>query len=251
MRKLTIFIAILIIATVANASAERRVHKNVPLELTGSLSLDTHNGSITVTTWNQATVDVSARIESGEWANDEDVNRTDVKVSGSNGSVRIESDYSAVPMRFTWFGAQRNLPVIHYTISMPATARLDIEAHNATVHVTALRNDVRINTHNGDIDIADLDGGATIETHNGDVRIAYSRFAKSSRFETHNGGIDIRLPAQARFHVNASGHHMGVNSDFPVVVDSMRDSRYVGDVNGGGPELRVSTHNGQLKIRKG
>ena len=57
---------------------------------------------------------------------------------------------------------------------------------------------------------------------------------KSGRIESHNGVIDIRLPAQARFRVNASGHHMGVDSDFPMVIDSVERSRYVGDVNGGG-----------------
>ena len=43
---------------------------------------------------------------------------------------------------------------------------------------------------------------------------------------------------------------MDMSSDFPITVGAMGDSRYVGDVNGGGPELRVSTHNGALKLRK-
>src|SRR5437762_12811488 len=64
MRKGTItFFAILMVAAAASASAERRVHKSVPIDLNGSLSIDTHNGSITVNTWHQATVDICARIE--------------------------------------------------------------------------------------------------------------------------------------------------------------------------------------------
>ena len=93
---------------------------------------------------------------------------------------------------------------------------------------------------------------AEIETHNGDVRVSYRNFARRSTFETHNGGIEIRLPAGSRFHVNASGHHMDVDSDFPTTVTKApREGRFVGDVNGGGPELRVSTHNGSLRLRKG
>ena len=62
----------------------------------------------------------------------------------------------------------------------------------------------------------------------------------------------FRLPAGSRFHVNASGHHMDVDSDFPTTVTKApREGRFVGDVNGGGPELRVSTHNGSLRLRKG
>ncbi len=249
MRRLLVSISIFLVATIAAAS-ERKIHRTAQLDLTGNLSIDTHNGSITVTTWNQPAVDVMARIEPADFGKDEDVQKTDVKVTGSSGSVRIESDYSDVPTRLTWFGVQRDLPQIHYTISMPATARLDVDAHNARIRVTGLRGDLKVNTHNGDIDVADFDGGASIESHNGDVHIGYRSFTKSARVETHNGGIDFKLPAQARFHVDARGHHMDMSSDFPITVGSMRDSRYVGDVNGGGPELRVSTHNGALKLRK-
>src|SRR6266849_8188394 len=166
MRRLLVSLSIFLIATMAAAS-ERRLHRTAQLDQTGSLSVDIHNGSITVTTWNQSTVDVTARIVPSDFGRDEDVKKTDVKVTGSNGSVRIESDYSDVPTRFTWLGVQRDLPLVHYTISMPATARLDVDAHNASIRVTALRNDIKVNTHNGDIDINDFDGGATIETHNG------------------------------------------------------------------------------------
>jgi hypothetical protein len=250
MRKLLISLSIFLVATVAAAS-ERRIHRTAQLGLTGSLSIDTHNGSITVTTWNQPMVDVTARVMPGEFGNDNDIEKTDVKVTGSNGNVRIESDYSDVPTRFTWLGVRRDLPLVYYTISMPATARLDVDAHNASIRVTALRSDIKVNTHNGDIDINDFDGGVSIETHNGDVHIGYSRLTKSARVETHNGGIDFRLPPQARFHVNARGHHMDMSSEFPITIGGTGDSRYIGDVNGGGPELRISTHNGALKLRKG
>ena len=249
MRRLLVSLSIFLIATIATA-AERKLHRTAQLDPAGSLSIDTHNGSITITTWNQPNVDITARIEPAEFGRDEDVEKTDVKVTGSSGSVHIESDYTDVPTRLTWFGIQRDLPLIHYTIAMPATARLNIDAHNSSIKVTSLRGDVRVSTHNGDIDINDFDGAASIESHNGDVHLGYRNFTKSARVETHNGGIDFRLPAQARFHVNASGHHMDMSSDFPITVGTMGDSRYVGDVNGGGPEVRISTHNGALKLRK-
>jgi hypothetical protein len=251
MRKTLIVFCLLLIAA-AGQAADKRLHKTAPLAPNGSVSIDTHNGTVVVTTWNQPTVDVTARIEPGEWGNQEDVNDTDVKVTGTPGDVRIESDYTAVGTHITWFGVSRNLPLVHYTISLPATARLSITDHNANVRVTGLHNDLRVSSHNGSVEVGDLDGAADIETHNGDVRVAYSRFTRSSSFETHNGGIDIRLPAGAQFHVNANGHHMDVDSDFPTMVTkSPREGRYVGDINGGGPQLRVSTHNGSLRLRKG
>jgi hypothetical protein len=250
MRKTSVILGLLLVAVAANA-ADKRVHRTTSLAPNGSVSIDTHNGTIVVTTWNQPTVDVTARIEAGEWGSQEDVNDTDVKVTGAGSDVRIESDYSSVGSHITWFGVSRNLPLVHYTISLPATARLSITDHNTSVRVTGLRNDLRVSSHNGSVEVADLDGAADVETHNGDIRISYARFTRSSSFETHNGGVDIRLPAGAKFHVNANGHHMDVDSEFPTVVShAPREGRYVGDINGGGPELRVSTHNGSLRLRK-
>ena len=100
-----------------------------------------------------------ARIEPAEWGSSEDVDKTDVKVTGSGSSVSIESDYTDVATRITWFGVSRNLPLVHYTISMPATARLSVNDHNANVRVTGLRNDLRVSTHNGSVDVTDLDIG--------------------------------------------------------------------------------------------
>jgi hypothetical protein len=250
MRKTEMLVCVALLVAMTAGAAEKRVHKTVPLSPSGNVSIDTHNGTVTVTTWNQPSVDVSARIEPGEFSSVDDVNETEVRVTGSGGSVHIESDYSAVPSHFVFFGFSHELPLVHYTISVPAGARLDVDAHNSTVRVSGLRNDLRISTHNGNIELADVDGGASIETHNGDVRVAYSRLAKASRILTHNGDIDLRIPAQARFRVNASGNHLGMSSDFAAVVKSMDRSSYVGDFNGGGPELRITTHNGSVKLTK-
>ncbi|MGZ7039433.1 MAG: DUF4097 family beta strand repeat-containing protein, partial [Thermoanaerobaculia bacterium] len=249
MRKITLVLLLLAIAPMTMA-AERRIHKLMPLDANGRVLIGTHNGSITVTTWNQPNVDIDAQIVPAEWSDDEDVQRTDVKITGSGSSLHIESDYTNVPSHSSWFGASHNLPPIHYKISMPATATLDIEGHNSSVRVTGLRNDVSVRSHNGRVDLADLGGAAEIETHNGDVSVGFSRFAKASRIETHNGSAEIHVPQDARFHVEASGHHLGFDSEFGVVTTRMNRSHYVGDVNGGGPELRFESHNGMLRLRK-
>ncbi|HUJ12834.1 MAG TPA: DUF4097 family beta strand repeat-containing protein [Thermoanaerobaculia bacterium] len=249
MRRVSLAVLLLLIAAVAGAATERRVHKTVAVNPAGTVSIDTHNGSVVITTWNQPSVDINARIESEPFGSSEDVDKTDIKVGGSGGDVTIESDYSNVPTRLTWFGASRDLPLVHYTISLPPGVRVSIKEHNASVNVTGLQNDLRVSGHNGNVEVANLGGAADIETHNGDIRVAFSRFDRSSSFETHNGGIDIRMPPAARFHVNASGHHMDVSSEFATVV-TRSGEQYLGDVNGGGPELRVSTHNGSLRLRK-
>jgi putative adhesin len=247
MRRVTIFAALLFVATAAVA-ADRVIHKTAALDANGRLSIDMHNGSITITTWSRPSVDIQARVIDEPFVSDEDLKATDVRVDGSGGSVRIETDYSAIGWDVLWWSGHR--PPVEYTISMPAGAALRVTTHNATTRVTGLRNDVEIETHNGSIEVDDLDGAATLETHNGSVRVGFSRFARNSRISSHNGALDVRIPGASRFHVDADGHRLRLDSDFDASVRSVDRDRFTGDVNGGGPELRLTTHNGSVRLRK-
>ena len=242
MRKL----ALILLLLAPLAFADKRVHKT--FGATDRVSITTHNGTITITAWNQPTVDVNATIEATDYP--EDVEKTDVKFTQSGGSIRIESDYDNVPSHGSWFGTNRQLPPIHYTISMPATAKLEISAHNARVRAGGLRNDANVDTHNGNVELLDFDGAAAIETHNGDIAIAFARYTKPSRIETHNGSVQVTVPSDARLHIDASGHHLGVDSELGMQTTRVSESHYTGDVNGGGPELRFESHNGTLKLLK-
>lgn len=246
MRKLALVLGMSVLAPMA--MADRTVHQTLPLEANGRVTLGAHNGTVTVTTWNQPNVDINARIEQGTFGDASDVEKTKIDITGSGSSVRIETNYDAI-MPSRWFG-NRELPPVHYTISMPATAKLEVSVHNATVKATGLRNEVVVDSHNGPVNLADIDADTKVETHNGDVTIAFARFAKASRIETHNGSVEVSVPADSRFHVDASGHHLGLDSELGVAATKVSDSHYTGDVNGGGPELRFEAHNGSLKIRK-
>jgi hypothetical protein len=243
--------------TLVQASTIRHFHRVVALDADGRLSIDTHNGSVTVTTWKQPNVQIDARIEADpQSGTPEDVEKTNIKVTGSGSSVRIESDYSALTSHGSWLGvsisfnSQSNLPLIHYTISMPSTAALKIDEHNSKIVVSGLHNDLTIDGHNGPIEVHDLDGAARIETHNGPISVAFARFARASSFETHNGDVEVRMPAQSRFDLSAEGHRSRpVSSDFAFAVNQA-DSEVSSHVNGGGPELRFSSHNGMLHLVK-
>ena len=255
MRTMNVVLAgasVLLLATAASA-ADRRVHETANLDPSGRFSLVMHNGTVTVTPSNQSRVTIDATIEPGEIGYDEDVDKVDIRVSGSGSSVHVDTNYDRVGYHRTgWLfaGDQRVLPPVHYTISLPSTASLEIEDHNATVRVTGMSGDVRISAHNGRIEANELGGAADITAHNADVRVGFTRFGKASEIETHNGSIDVRLPSDARFDIDARGHHLGVDSDFPVVARDLDRDTYVGNVNGGGARLRISTHNGSVRLRK-
>src|SRR5258708_17304236 len=104
MRKTGIVLCVVVLLAATAVAADKRVHQNVALAASGSVSIDTHNGTITVTAWNQPSVDVTARIEQGLFISDGDVPKTEVRGTGSAENLRIESDYSAIMSRLFWLG---------------------------------------------------------------------------------------------------------------------------------------------------
>jgi hypothetical protein len=235
------------------ASNVKEIHRNVPLAANGSVSLEMHNGSVDVTAWNQPSVDVSARIEPEPYSGRaEDVQATNVRISGDGTSVSIESDYSAIQEHWSFLtlGWNRSLPLIHYTIRVPATARVHVEEHNATAQVSGLRGDVSVRSHNGAVRVRDLAGAADIETHNGDIDVEFASFAKTSRLTTHNGDVEVAMPAASRLTLSANAHRRNpVSSDFPLLIRTSHPI-LAATINGGGPELRFTAHNGELMLRK-
>lgn len=243
----------------AQASDVKEVHKTLALEKDGRLSVNTYKGSITVTTWDRPEVKIDARIEpDGDDREDrEKVQWTDVRISGGGGSVEVKSDYDNVKRHERhFFGIfdfdHGSLPFVHYTIQMPATARLDIEDYKSDTRVTALKADLRLHTYKGMARVADLDGAARVETYKGDVRVEFARFTRASRFETHKGEIDLRLPRDSRFELDAdTGRRGDIETDFAIMSRAGRSNhgyRASGAVNGGGPELRMTTYKGTLRV---
>ena len=241
------------VSTVSAASNVKEIHRTVALAANGSVSIETHNGSVNVTAWNQPTVDVSARIEPEPYSGvAEDVQLADVRISGDGSSVSIQSDYTAIKEHWSFlaFGWSRSLPLIHYTIRVPATARVHVEEHNAAATLTGLRSDVSVRSHNGSVRVRDLAGAADIQTHNGNIDIDFASFAKASRLTTHNGDVEVVMPAASRVTLNANAHRRNaVSSDFPLLITTSHPL-LAATINGGGPELRFIAHNGELTLRK-
>lgn len=251
-----IVVFLLLLAPVAiQASPSREVHKVVDLDPSGRVTIDTHNGSVTITTWDRPSVQIDARIDPGDRWSSDDVGRTKVRIGGSRSEVNIESDYSELEGWSSnwWLGLFNgtSLPLIHYTVKMPSSARLRIKDHNADIRVTGLRGAVDIRTHNGDVTLLDFDGAAEIETHNGGGRITFTRFTRDFRLSTHNGSFRVSLPEGSRFNLDVDSHRgNAVHSDFALAGLRGDRSRLVTTVNGGGPELRFVTHNGSLALER-
>jgi hypothetical protein len=244
-------------------TASKDVHRTVTLAKDGRVEIETYKGSVKVTAWDRPEAEVTARIVADDACGDAKyqagmVRDTEVRIDGEGGSLRIRSDYAGARHLHTWFvwplSSCSALPFVHYTISMPRNARLDLKDHKSRIEVADLASDVRISTHKGEVRLTGVAGRVNLDTHKGDVRVAFAKMTGDSRFETHNGDIEITVPRDARFAVSADvGRRGRLHSDFPVTTRAAnrhgRDERVEAAVNGGGPELRMATHSGTFRLR--
>ena len=224
------------------AADTKNIDKTLPLKANGTVTLDAHNGSILISTWDRAEVEIHVQIDAGG-ASVEDrrrFNDTTVDIDGSSDLISIKSrtpddDGWSVLSWFANLGFWGNSPEIRYTITAPRAARWRISNHNGTAEIRDVNAPLELDTHNGRARVVNLGGPLELSMHNGDAQIDFASFSRDSRIETHNGTVEVALPASSRFKLHSDGHNMRVYSDFPV--------------NGGGPGLWLTSHNGRFRLR--
>jgi hypothetical protein len=209
--------------------------------------LDTHNGSIDVHTWDRDEVEIHARIEAAS-SSPSDARRFDeakVDITSSSDAVRIVSRYPMTAW-WAWFGMN---PTIHYTITAPKTARWTIDDHNAAAEVRDVHAALNVRTHNGTVRAVGLDGPLQVDGHNGSVTADFVSF-HGATVTTHNGSVELRLPATATFSLQADARRALVHSDFPVTIHGWgrRSELLQAAASGGGPTLYFRSHLGQLRL---
>lgn len=253
---------VLLAAGAAQAAEFKEIHQTIPLDKNGRVSIDNFKGSITVKTGDEPEVRMGVRIEPDGMAADPEeqkkVGLTEVRISGSGSSVSIRTSYDRLKHRsfLGLFGFGRgSLPLVHYTLQVPATARLEIKDYKSNIQITDLRADLKLKTYKGKAEIERLDGAADIETYKGEVHVEFARFERASRLNTYKGDFEVRLPKDSRFDLDAdTGRRGDLDSEFSFVTASSHRhwgsrGRAFGSVNGGGAALRFTTYKGNLRLR--
>ena len=278
------------------ASAVKTYSDTVPLDADGRVRIDTYKGSVTVATWDRDEVRYAIRIEPDD--DPDAVAQTEVKIDRSDRSIRFASDYDGVEgedgeRETRFFGlikvgssGGRSLPFVHYTLTVPRTATLQIDDYKSTIdvrdvaadvdletykgeialanlggdlrlntykgtgEVEGLRGDLRLDTYKGRIDVTGLAGRARVDTYKGDVRLAFDAFEADTEVDTYKGRIRFTLPAGTGFDLDTDfGDRADLGANFATTDLRSGDHDYRGPVNGGGPELALSSYKGSFEIR--
>jgi len=228
------------------------VNRTVALNGSGSLEIETHKGSIKVSTWDRQEVEIQARIESepGTIMDRRRFDGTDVHIDSSPDAVRIKTYYPD----FNWCCSDDNgtNPEVRYTIRMPKTARLTIRDHRSDTEVTGLQGSLDLTTHRGSARLHGLGGALHLDTHRGEVEVEFASFTANSKIVNYRGTVELSMPKSSRFDLQTnSGRRGSIETDFSVMTHtiSRRGETVHGAVNGGGPALRIETERGEVRVR--
>ena len=288
-RTLALGLALLFAVGVASVHAqpyERIVRDTVSVE-EGPLVLENQSGSITISPWDRDVVAYRARIVSEQM--ETPVEQTRIDVDSSDGSLSLATNYDEVEAQWTFgpksFGYVKTNPAVHYTVRVPPSTALQIDDHESSIDVSGLSGTVRIDTHEGPVRLTnqrgraevsahegrmvlrEISGNIIVDTHEGTATI--DGLSGRLDLETHEGRADVRVdslneivadthegtivlsvPATAGFDLSTDlGDDAELRSNVDLTSIRQEEGDYQGAVRGGGPLVRLSSHEGRVTLR--
>ncbi len=175
----------------------------------------------------------------------------DIELENIGGQVTVGGSYSgetimrkiAKPVRFessmTEFRVER----------VPGELQLSL----STLTGTNVVGPITVRAKSKDVHLTDITDAVSLDLDRGDVEIRQSKLP-IGRFDvkTRSGDIELALPQQAKFVLNAETDRGEVSNDFDPslkVVSESNGGRITGSL-GAGPEIKATTNRGSFTIRK-
>lgn len=126
-------------------------------------------------------------------------------------------------------------------------ARLGTGSGNIQARFTST-GDIRATTGSGDIRLEDVAGGLTAHTGSGTVE-ASGRPRSPWQIGTGSGGVKLHVPAGTSFTLDAEASSGDIATSLPLTMQGSISKHHVhGTVGGGGPEVKVETGSGDIRV---
>jgi len=210
-----------------------------------------HNGGIIVKGWSQTSVLVRARVE--VWAGtDSDAQRlaSQIRVDTPGGVIRATG-----PDTNAFFsGNQGEGWAVSLEVFAPWSTDLKLDSHNGGITVSDIRGRIEFQAHNGGVNLARLAGDVSGETHNGAIQMELQGNSWDGRqldLSSYNGAVTLSMPASFSAALETHSSRGRVSSDFPINLTGRIDlSDMHFNIGSGGPLIKISTHNGGIRLRR-
>jgi hypothetical protein len=248
--------ALLLAATAAGAAElDQTIDRTLDVRAGATFYLDNTNGGVHVRpaadnkVHLHAVKHVRARSEQLQSV----MNELKVEITQPDGGVRIVAHYPknhSGDSLFSWIAGESFGASVSFELQLPQSMIVDIQTVNGRVDVNDLSGALKLETTNGGITLERCRGSLQAETTNGriDAELLSVTAGRPIRLGTTNGGIKVALPRTLAATVDASTTNGRINTELPVTTTSVHRSALRGTLNGGGPELKLSTTNGGIDI---
>jgi hypothetical protein len=168
-------------------------------------------------------------------------------------------------------GNDENHTSVKFTVRVPRSVKVGAHSVNGGVSVREVGEEVRINTVNGGVTVRNaagpvhantVNGGVDVNTSNGpvsaetvngnvDARMAALQGDDDMNFKTVNGSVSIYVPARFDGRFSFDTVHGGIDSDFPMTISGKWGPRHAtGTIGSGGRDIRASSVNGSIELRR-
>ncbi|WP_158751225.1 DUF4097 family beta strand repeat-containing protein [Acidobacterium sp. S8] len=246
-----------------------------------TLSVNTGSGYIHVTPGSDGSVHIIGHVHAAKWNSWVDMGSPEERVNQVVSNPPIEQSGNIIAIgKHTEY---KNI-AIDYDITTPKGTDLAANSGSGDIHVADLAGPAKLDTGSGSIDASGLSGRTTLETGSGDIR-AELKSPTGVKAQTGSGTIhlkgvqgdlyaetgsgDIEIQGQptanwrlqtgsgsvtlttgsAHFSLDAQTGSGDVHSDPPISTHGSFEKHHItGDVNGGGPTVRIETGSGDIRI---
>jgi hypothetical protein len=184
-----------------------------------------------------------------------------------NTGLTVEENDNLVTVRVeSW---KRSVDI---TIKVPFATSLKLQGTNLEegISVENVSGEIEVRGTSGDIVLKNVSGTVVANSTNGDINAALAKVTpdKPMSFVAFNGDVDVTLPAETKATFSLKSGMGEVYSDFDMALKTQpvkseastkadkgkfrvsMDRAVTGTINGGGPEFKLQTYNGNIYIRK-
>lgn len=219
-----------------------------------ALSVTANNGDVEI-----AAISSSVQVHVNNRRRDLNVRSVtgDVTVDGNGDEVTMSDIAGAVAIRGDFYGGghlQRvNGPVEYHSsrtdISFARlSGELQIDGHDLSA--SEVVGPMLVNTRSRNVSLDRVTGDIKVVNSHGDVDVHVAPPTGTLTVDNQNGSVNISMPSQAKFTLNAETSDGDTHSDF--ANSETHGSRGIlsGSVNGGGAAVRLNTSHGDINISR-
>jgi DUF4097 and DUF4098 domain-containing protein YvlB len=279
-------VACAVVAGAARGQQAVEMDRTVDVQPGTRLQLDNHFGNVTIRTWDRSAVRIQGRHPVGTTVEvqpggsllqieadrpggptnpvtytltvpvdmpiEVEVIQGDIDVAGTRAGMDIQSVHGSITV--VGGGDVLALESVQGMIKVTgARGRVNVGTVNQGIELTDIRGDVQAEAVNGPIHMRGIEAGrVSAETVNGSV--SYEGAIRNDgwyRFSTHNGGIDLTIPASAGATFTASTFNGTLHTTFPVTLHEAKEGKeFTFTLGSGGARIELESFNGTMTIRR-